>query len=368
MLLQTSLAAALAAVSLASLAPTTNAPDPGPTAHLEGAADAKALYMEHCAKCHGATGDGKGTTELDRPARSFLLGGYSFGNTQKAVVRSITHGIPGTPMPAFAETLNAEQLAAVADHVIALGPPGTIVEPGASVLTVGDRPLIVQGMMPAYEEGGFREPRSLVIGFPNGTTFQYRTKDARLLTVRQGDFLDRRDWGGRGGAALKPLGTITWKASGVLKSESEFLEVGTGAALTRRVSKTEIRGDSVWIHFDLLRADGKKIGGGQEIISFLMVDDVPVAVRAVLGVSGTTEIALREIEGEPVTALVRDFEVEVRFHLAVNDPVILMVKKAADGIYVIDDPEVAGLRFYIHATQMSEALGTALNNSLKSKN
>ena len=132
--------------------------------------------------------------------------------------------------------------------------------------------------------------------------------------------------------------------------------------------KTEIRGDSVWIHFDLLRADGKKIGGGQEIIDFLTVDDVPVAVRAVLGVSGTTRIALREIEGEPVTALVRDDDVVLTDHLAITDPVILIVKKAADGIFVVDDPDVLGLRFYIHATQMSAALGTALNNSLKSKN
>ena len=44
--------------------------------------DTAALYAEHCATCHGSNGDGKGTADLDRPARSFLDGGYSYGNTQ----------------------------------------------------------------------------------------------------------------------------------------------------------------------------------------------------------------------------------------------------------------------------------------------
>ena len=39
-------------------------------------------FAELCAPCHGATGDGKGTTVLDRPARSFKDGGFSFGNTK----------------------------------------------------------------------------------------------------------------------------------------------------------------------------------------------------------------------------------------------------------------------------------------------
>ena len=61
------LAAAAASTLVAFTRP--EAPRPLP------AEDAKALYMEHCARCHGETGDGKGSETLERPARSFLLGG-----------------------------------------------------------------------------------------------------------------------------------------------------------------------------------------------------------------------------------------------------------------------------------------------------
>ena len=121
--------------------------------------DTAALYAEHCATCHGSNGDGKGTADLDRPARSFLDGGYSYGNTRKAVLRSVTYGIPGTPMPAFAETLGEEERTALADFVIAMGPKGTVVEPGASQIAVEDVPRVVHGMMPAIP-GGPRASRA----------------------------------------------------------------------------------------------------------------------------------------------------------------------------------------------------------------
>ena len=62
---------------------------------------AHATFVELCAPCHGVNGDGKGTTELDRPARSCADGGFSFGNTSEALSRTLRSGIPGTPMPAF---------------------------------------------------------------------------------------------------------------------------------------------------------------------------------------------------------------------------------------------------------------------------
>ena len=115
-------AVALASFALAAAAPPAESGPPESSPLAPAPADAKAIYMEHCAKCHGETGDGKGNEELERPARSFLLGGYSYGNTQKAVTRSVVHGIPGTPMPAFGETLDAKSISAVVDYVIALGP------------------------------------------------------------------------------------------------------------------------------------------------------------------------------------------------------------------------------------------------------
>ncbi|MBP27028.1 MAG: hypothetical protein CMJ63_02255 [Planctomycetaceae bacterium] len=77
--------------------------------------------MANCAKCHGVTGDGNGTEQLDRPARSFLAGGVSFGNTNQAIRRVVQHGIAGTPMPGFVGVLNRPSI----DAVVAYARDGT---------------------------------------------------------------------------------------------------------------------------------------------------------------------------------------------------------------------------------------------------
>lgn len=312
--------------------------------------DAEALYMEHCARCHGESGDGKGNETLERPARSFLLGGYSYGNTKKAVRRSVEHGIPGTPMPAFGGTLTADQIAAVSDHVIALGPPGTIVEPGESVLVVEDRPLVVKGMMPAYEQGTFREPRSVIVGFPNGTTFQFRAEDSRLLTVRQGEFLDRRDWGGRGGSELQPLGALTWKADRASRDFTEFVRAGTEEGLRRKVRRTQVQGDDVWIHFDLLDAGGSVVGSGAEFVSFLMVDDVPVPMRAILGSGADLEIGLRELPGKKDRAMDS-----------------IDVTTTSNGLVACALDDAPNMRVYLHTPAWTPSIAAAFDASLQKK-
>lgn len=168
----------------------------------------KDLFLIHCAACHGETGDGKGTTELERPARSFLDGGFSYGNTPEAVLRTLSFGIPGTPMPAFDVALTKDQREALAQYVISLGPPGTIVDPAQTELVVKEETLLARGLLPPIFLAADKQPRGLLIGLPSGTTFEYRTDDVRLLGVRSGRFVDRMDWTGRGGAALKPLGRV----------------------------------------------------------------------------------------------------------------------------------------------------------------
>jgi len=49
-------------------------------------------------------------------------------------------------------------------------------------------------------------PRGLLLGTTSGLTFEYRADDVRLVAVRQGGFVRRTDWTGRGGTALEPLG------------------------------------------------------------------------------------------------------------------------------------------------------------------
>lgn len=186
---------------------------PSPAKTVETSADvpdAKALFLANCATCHGETGDGQGVTQLDRPARSFKDGGFSFGNTPEALFRTITTGIPGTPMPGFAGALTDEERRAVAAYVRTLGPEVEDGEASDAELVVADRPLVVRGMLPPIAEGAPSYPRGLLIGTPSGLTFEYRADDVRLLGVRQGGFVRRTDWVGRGGTGLEPLGKLVY--------------------------------------------------------------------------------------------------------------------------------------------------------------
>ena len=327
-------------------------PPPAPAAAL--ALDTKALYIQHCASCHGENGDGKGTAELDRPARSFLDGGYSYGNTEKAVIRSIVHGIPGTPMPAFKDTLAEEERSALAAYVIGLGPKGTVVEPGASVLSVGDKPLVVQGMMPSMKEGGRREPRSVIVGFPNGATFQYRAGTMELQAIRVGDFLDRRDWGGRGGAELKPLGKVTWSP----EADDAKLSVTAsgGKALSRTYTGARVGADSVFVNFRLKNDEGTIVGGGNEHLSFVMVEGNPVALRSCLISARAEGTALAMPDGEPVA--------EIRFEEDSGVPTCT-VRKAAEGLFVM---EIGGMNrtvaTFVYAAKWTDALEEAIRAQL----
>lgn len=218
------------------------------------AADARALFLTHCATCHGEAGDGKGVTVLPRPARSFLAGGFSYGNTRDALNRTVAHGIPGTPMPGFSAALDDAQRAALVEYVISLGPERVEVEPNETVLAVSDRAQVVRGFVPAAVEGAPEFPRGLLVGLPTGTTFQYRADDVRLVAVRQGEFVERRDWGDRGGNPLKPLGRITFLCDEGRPAPTFELN---GEALTAKLGSTRIDGDRARIAYRLHDAAGR---------------------------------------------------------------------------------------------------------------
>lgn len=68
------------------------------------------LYREHCAHCHGVTGDGIGPTSgfLNPYPRDYRLGAFKFKSTPKGVRPThedlrliLNNGIPGTAMPSF---------------------------------------------------------------------------------------------------------------------------------------------------------------------------------------------------------------------------------------------------------------------------
>jgi cytochrome c553 len=187
-------------------------PAPIPGTGLDGVVEeqsAAQLYQTHCAVCHGVDGDGKGIVVLDRPARSFLKGAFSFGNTPEALFRTISNGIGGTPMPGFKEFLSESDRHQLAQYVIDLGPEQILVKPGESEYHVTDKPRVIRGGLPPIADGLAPMTRGLLVGGVDGLTFEYNAKPLVLLGVRQGAFVDRKDWGDRGGAQLQPLGVVS---------------------------------------------------------------------------------------------------------------------------------------------------------------
>ena len=85
----------------------------------------RGLYREHCAHCHGISGDGAGPTAgfLNPYPRDFRLGKFKFKSTRLGrpptdhdLEEIIRNGIPGTAMPSF-RTLTEQELAALIDYV-----------------------------------------------------------------------------------------------------------------------------------------------------------------------------------------------------------------------------------------------------------
>ena len=91
----------------------------------EHAARGRGLYREHCAHCHGISGDGDGPTApfLNPYPRDFRLGKFKFKSTKmyrpptdEDLRRVLIRGIAGTAMPSF-HTLSEQDLDALVDYV-----------------------------------------------------------------------------------------------------------------------------------------------------------------------------------------------------------------------------------------------------------
>ena len=83
------------------------------------------LYREHCAHCHGVSGDGLGPTaaQLNPYPRDFRMGKFKFKTTplrqpppDSDLHRIIENGIPGTAMPSF-RTLPPGEVRALVQYV-----------------------------------------------------------------------------------------------------------------------------------------------------------------------------------------------------------------------------------------------------------
>jgi mono/diheme cytochrome c family protein len=63
----------------------------------------RALYLQHCALCHGERADGRGVRQqaLSTPPRDFTDRAWRERTSPRRVFHVIREGAPGTPMPAW---------------------------------------------------------------------------------------------------------------------------------------------------------------------------------------------------------------------------------------------------------------------------
>lgn len=122
------------------------------------AASGAALFAQHCASCHGITGDGRGVAHLEPRARAFGADKFKLATTLNGVptdddlLRVLKRGIPGSAMPAFAQPadgapasgaavaahLTDDQLRAVIGHVRELTRAGVYADIRRKIEKAGD--------------------------------------------------------------------------------------------------------------------------------------------------------------------------------------------------------------------------------------
>lgn len=122
----------------------------------------RGLYREHCAHCHGISGDGAGPTAafLNPYPRNYRPGWFKFKSTPGKNVAPTDHdldtilreGIPDTAMPSFRLLIEAERLALI-DYVKYLAIRGEV-----------ERRLI--------DEMGLLEPDAMLLDFANRASDQ----------------------------------------------------------------------------------------------------------------------------------------------------------------------------------------------------
>jgi high-affinity iron transporter len=84
-----------------------------------GLAEAQGIYVANCAGCHGASGDGQGQdgATLLAPAPPLNAVAALAQKTDDELFATVAHGIPGSPMPAYADRLSAPQMRAAVAYL-----------------------------------------------------------------------------------------------------------------------------------------------------------------------------------------------------------------------------------------------------------
>jgi caa(3)-type oxidase subunit IV len=83
----------------------------------------KTIYLAQCMACHGMNGQGDGpaAAALKPPPRDFTSGIWKLGGSPAQVFKTLTDGMPGTPMPPFS-SLSTEDRWAIVHYIRSLSP------------------------------------------------------------------------------------------------------------------------------------------------------------------------------------------------------------------------------------------------------
>lgn len=110
-------------------------PDAPPVTAALIAQGQKTWVRLKCAQCHGPSGQADGVSkqmvdDFGHPieAPDLTRGIYKSGSAPEDLYRTLVTGLSGTPMPAFAELLEPEQLWALVHYVRSLAPPRPLSE------------------------------------------------------------------------------------------------------------------------------------------------------------------------------------------------------------------------------------------------
>ncbi len=96
-------ALALATVLVGGFAVTAGAQQNPQKPTPQSIAAGKALFEQNCSTCHGPAGkgDGPAAVALNPKPANFSTGQYKYGGADAQLFKTISNGVPGTPMVAW---------------------------------------------------------------------------------------------------------------------------------------------------------------------------------------------------------------------------------------------------------------------------
>jgi mono/diheme cytochrome c family protein len=112
----------IAAVAVAALTAggcSKEAPQAASNAALD--MPGQAVYFQQCAICHGRAGKGDTMIAANYPWANLADTQYGHGSSREEIIKNIAEGVQQTPMRGFKGALTDQEIAQVADYVIALG-------------------------------------------------------------------------------------------------------------------------------------------------------------------------------------------------------------------------------------------------------